>query len=253
VTMRFDWWTLALQTANFAILVWLLHRFLYRPVLRMIDARKADIQQQYDGAKAVENDAKARLAAAEAERASIAAAREATLKSAAAQAETAAKARLAQAETAAEALLDQTRKTLGAERDQALAEARRAALDLGTEVARRLLAEVPIALRAEASLERIERHLAAMPEAERDALAGQLVDGAALEVVTASPLPAETAEQWRRGLRGALGDGLSVAFRVEPELVAGAELRFPNAILRFSWQSVLTALRAEVEAHGVAR
>ena len=34
--MRFDWWTLALQTVNFAVLVWLLHRFLYRPVLRMI-------------------------------------------------------------------------------------------------------------------------------------------------------------------------------------------------------------------------
>jgi len=41
--MHFDWSTFALQTANFAILVWLLHRFLYRPVLRLLDARRAEI------------------------------------------------------------------------------------------------------------------------------------------------------------------------------------------------------------------
>ena len=31
--MRIDWWTLALQAANFLVLVWLLQHFLYRPVL----------------------------------------------------------------------------------------------------------------------------------------------------------------------------------------------------------------------------
>ncbi|PPC85052.1 MAG: ATPase, partial [Methylocystis sp.] len=45
--MRFDWWTLGLQTVNFAVLVWLLHRLLYRPVLRMIDARRAEMEKQY--------------------------------------------------------------------------------------------------------------------------------------------------------------------------------------------------------------
>ena len=39
--MRIDWSTLALQLANFAILVWLLQRLLYRPVLRVLDARRA--------------------------------------------------------------------------------------------------------------------------------------------------------------------------------------------------------------------
>jgi hypothetical protein len=45
--MHFDWSTLALQTVNFAILVWLMHRFLYRPVLRLIDARRAEIDKQH--------------------------------------------------------------------------------------------------------------------------------------------------------------------------------------------------------------
>lgn len=251
--MHFDWWTLALQTVNFAVLVWLLHRFLYKPVLRLIDARKAEVQQQYDAAKAAEEKAEAHRVTAEAEHASIAAAREAALKAAAVQAEAAATARRAQAQREAAALLDGTRKTLAAERDQALAEARRAALDLGTEVARRLLAEVPMTLREEAWLQRIEQRLAAMPADERDGLLKQLADGTTLQVVTAAPLPEEVAEHWRNTLHRPLGDGIAVTFQVDPTLVAGAELHFPTTILRFSWQSALTALRSEIDDHANAR
>jgi len=35
--------------------------------------------------------------------------------------------------------------------------------------------------------------------------------------------------------------------------VAGAELYFPNAILRFSWKNALAAMRGEVEADANAR
>ena len=154
--MRFDWSTLALQTVNFGILVWLLHRFLYRPVLRLLDARRGEIDKQYAEAHMAEAKAKDELAAVEAERASIAAERAAALEQASAQAAEAAAARRAQAEREAAELLDGARKTLAAERGLALAQARRAALDLGTDIAGRLLAEVPMKLRAEAWLARLE-------------------------------------------------------------------------------------------------
>ncbi len=251
--MHFDWWTLALQTVNFAVLVWLLHRFLYKPMLRMIDARKADVQKQYDDGKAIEDKAKADLAEIEAERAGIAAEREAVLKTATAQAEEAAKARRVQAEREAQALAEAARKTLAVERERAVAELRRSALDLGAEFARRLLGEVPLQLRAEAWIERIEQHLKALPKTELDTLISQFTDGSALTVVTASPLPPETAEIWRARLRRPLGDGVTITFAANPDLIAGAELHFPTAILRFSWQSVLAAVRSEIGAHGDAR
>ena len=31
--MQLDWWTIGLQTVNFTVLIWLLNRFLYKPVL----------------------------------------------------------------------------------------------------------------------------------------------------------------------------------------------------------------------------
>lgn len=250
--MHLDWWTIGLQTVNFGILVWLLHRFLYKPVLAMIDARKAEGQRQFDAAKAVEERAKAQLTTIEAERAGIAAEREAVLKAAASQAQELAEARRAQVERDAQTLIDAARKTLAEEREKALDEARRLALDLGADFAQRLLAEVPMQYRAEAWIERIEQHFNALSQGERDGLVQQLADGNLLRVVTACALPPATTEHWKERLRRSLGAG-GVTFEVNPELVAGAELHFPTAILRFSWQTALMAARTEVGSHGRPR
>ena len=251
--MHLDWWTIGLQTINFGILVWLLYRFLYKPVLTMIDARKAEVRRQFDTVRDFEAKANAELAAVEAERAGIAAEREAALKAAAAQAQEMAEARRAQAERDAQALMDSTRKTLASERESALDEARRLALDLGADLAQRLLAEVPMQYRAEAWIERIEQHLKAMPQAERDALVRQLADGKPLTIVTACALPPATADQWNARLRQSLGVAGAMTFAVDPARIAGAELHFPTAILRFSWQSALAATRTEVGSHGGPR
>jgi F-type H+-transporting ATPase subunit b len=44
--MLIDWFTVGAQALNFAILVWLLRRFLYKPVLSAIDAREKRIAQE---------------------------------------------------------------------------------------------------------------------------------------------------------------------------------------------------------------
>jgi F-type H+-transporting ATPase subunit b len=251
--MHLDGWTIGLQTVNFAILVWLLHRFLYKPVLAVIDARKAEVRRQFDAAKEVEEKAKARLAALDAERAGIAAEREAALTAAAKQAQEMAEARRVQAGRDAQALVDATRKTLVKERELALDEARRLALDLGADFAQRLLAEVPMQYRAEAWIERIEQHLNALSQPERDALMRQLADGQPLAVVTACALPQATIDRWRDRLRRLLGVSGGMTFEVDPDLIAGVELHFPTAILRFSWQSTLAMARNEIDAHAQPR
>lgn len=250
--MPFDWWTLALQTANFCVLVWLLHRFLYKPVLRMVDARRAEIEKQYSQAHAAEAKAKATLAQIELDRAGVAAERVAALKAAAAQAAEGAAARHVAAEREATALQENMRKTLAAEREAALAEARRSALDLGVDVARKLLAEMPPALRAEAWLERVEQHLASLSPSERQSMRAGL-NGGILRIVTAISLPEPVLTEWRARVADALGDHTTIEFGVDESLVAGVELHFPTAILHFSWRNALASMRAEIEGHGHAR
>ena len=43
--MQLDWSTLVLEIINFLVLVWLLQRFLYKPILRVVSARQAAIDE----------------------------------------------------------------------------------------------------------------------------------------------------------------------------------------------------------------
>lgn len=55
--MLIDWFTVIAQVINFLILVWLLKRFLYRPILNAIDARETRIAAKIADADAKETEA----------------------------------------------------------------------------------------------------------------------------------------------------------------------------------------------------
>lgn len=48
--MQFDWSTFALEIINLLVLVWLLKRFLYQPVLNLVARRRDEIRQQLEEA-----------------------------------------------------------------------------------------------------------------------------------------------------------------------------------------------------------
>ncbi|NLJ12084.1 MAG: F0F1 ATP synthase subunit B, partial [Gammaproteobacteria bacterium] len=57
--MSIDWVTVLAQIANFLVLLWLLKRFLYRPILDGIDAREAQISKRMAAAEQAQREAKA--------------------------------------------------------------------------------------------------------------------------------------------------------------------------------------------------
>ena len=76
--MEFDWTTFALEVLNFLVLVWLLKRFFYRPVLAVIEARRAETAKTIADAEAVRRAAEglkgeyqAHLAEVDKERAAV--------------------------------------------------------------------------------------------------------------------------------------------------------------------------------------
>lgn len=58
--MLIDWFTVAAQAVNFLVLVWLLKRFLYKPILGAMDAREQRIASQLRQAEAEKAEAKKR-------------------------------------------------------------------------------------------------------------------------------------------------------------------------------------------------
>lgn len=60
--MELNWSTFVLEIINFLVLVWILRRFLYRPVLQVIAKRRQSIQDQLAEARETQQHAEALLA-----------------------------------------------------------------------------------------------------------------------------------------------------------------------------------------------
>jgi F-type H+-transporting ATPase subunit b len=210
--MQLDLTSFVLELINFAVLVWILHRFLYKPVLAAIDRRRAAVEKSLAEAKAARDEAAAlksqveeRLSSWELERA------EAKGKLAA---ELAAQREKALAETARAA--EQERARLAAlqakqERERRGADEQRA-LEQASAFAARLLERVSGPELDARLVELLAADLAALPDDQRQPLAeAARAAGGSVGVLSARPL----AEAARKRLEQALAQQLGVECRGE--------------------------------------
>lgn len=217
--MLIDWFTVIAQVVNFLVLMWLLKRFLYKPILNALDAREAGIAAEVKKAA----DEKA---AAEQEHAFFRSKNETfTMEKsqllAAAQEEAREEGRrLLEKERAA---ADEAR---GKWRDALAGEQRR----FGEEVSLRVRTEVFAVLRqafgdlADETLEsRMTEAFCRRLRESREKL-GDMAGESAFLVKTAFDLRADQQGMIRQALSDALGRDAEVSFQTEANLVSGVEL-----------------------------
>lgn len=225
--MNLDVTTLVLQTINFLVLLWLLTRFLYRPLQAALDARQVASTQRRDALAAREAALTRDTAALQAERDAVQ-----TQRNAALQALT--------TDIAAERQhrLNALRQELDTERAQALTRDRqRRAQQAQTEQAdqRRQAADhVAHYLQRLASpaVEAAVIHLlladlaGPQREAARAALHGAVVDAAAaVEIETAFEVPPDLSAQVQAALSAVCGCTLAVRWQRAPALLAGIRIQ----------------------------
>src|SRR5476649_840233 len=114
--MLIDWFTVGAQTLNFLILVWLLRRFLYQPILAAIDTRERSIATTLADADAKHASAQQERAEYEQKNAQIEQQRAELLRQASAEAHTQGTVLLDAARAAAETLSAKQREALAADR-----------------------------------------------------------------------------------------------------------------------------------------
>jgi len=248
--MHIDGWTIALQAVNFLVLVWLLRRFLYKPVMAVIARRQAEIatlMQAADKAKVESETVRHDL---EAQRAGIAREEAAALADAGRRAETERAVLLEKARAEAARLADESRRQLDRERSDAMAALQAEAGQLGVEIAGKLLADLAPGLGARPFLDRALAELGALPPEEKRRLAAAGADGTAVRIVSAAPLGAEEEALCRKALGAALGGEPKLAFAVDASLIAGVELRFAHTILRHNWRDSLAEILPRVSSDG---
>jgi F-type H+-transporting ATPase subunit b len=247
--MLIDWFTVAAQAVNFLILVWLLQRFLYKPVLAAIDAREAKIAAALTDAANKKKEAEATRDDFRDQQVSFAQQRAELLRQAMDEVNAERQRLLDAARNNAEILSRKLTDAVADERDklnrvivirtqaEVFAVARKALLDLSGTTLEERMTEVFI------------RHLGDVPSAQKRLLcASALASATPTQVRSAFALTPTVRTALEAAVRQCLGADARLEFLTEPSLVCGIELIAGGQKVAWSIAAYLGLLAQDVTA-----
>lgn len=223
--MLIDWFTVGAQVVNFLILVWLLKRFLYKPILQAIDAREKRIAAELADAAAKQTEAKKERDEFQQKNEEFDQQRAALLSRATDEAKAERQRLIDEARQAADAISAKRRDTLASEahslnqaisrraQQEVFAITRKALTDLATTSLEERLAVVFIRRLREMGGEAKTGLAKALDAASHPAL-----------VRTAFDLPAEQRAAIQQAINETFSADVPVRFETASELVSGIEL-----------------------------
>ena len=247
--MLIDWFTVGAQALNFALLLWLMQRYLYRPVFAAVDAREKHIAAELADAAAKQKEARVERDAFAEKNKAFDAQRAGLLGQATEEAAAERKKLLTAASQAADAAAAQRQGALQGEADALHHALGARARQEVFAIARETLAELAsVSLEERVCAVYIER-LRALDGPARERLAAALASATGLaRLRSAFELP----EAQRTAIQQALNDGFGMQaplrFELAPALVAGIELSAGGQRLEWSIAHHVESLEKGVDA-----
>lgn len=238
--MTFSPLALAFQIANFLVLVWILKRWLYQPFLAAVDARREALQSERNAVAQAKTEAQDALANAERARREIEARREGDLASAKAEAVAERNRIIEVARGDAQARIEAAQARIATERQAASAAVQAEAVEIGVDLAARMLAALPSAVLDGGFAQAVDEWLSGLDAARRRAL---FAAGGQVRVYTASRLDERNRQAWIDIVRRQAASAAEVAFETRPAVGGGVELDLPGGNLRFSLRSAAEDIR----------
>jgi F-type H+-transporting ATPase subunit b len=245
--MLIDWFTVAAQALNFLILVWLLKRFLYQPILHAIDAREKRIAAELADADAKKTEARKERDEFQHKNEEFDQQRGAILSKATDEAKAERLRLLDDARKAADALSSKRQESL-----------RNDAVSLNQAISRRTQQEVfAIARKALADLATVSledrisevftRRLREMDVKTREKLGGAIKTASEPSVVrSAFDLSAEQRATIQNALNETFSAEVPVRFETAPNLISGIELTTNGQKIAWSIADYLTSMEKGV-------
>jgi F-type H+-transporting ATPase subunit b len=247
--MKINWFTVIAQVINFLILVWLLKRFLYKPILKAIDEREKKIAGQIkdaDDKKAVavkeQADFKKRNDDFDAQK-------KALMDKAVADANAQRDKLLEDAKNAANTLRDKLEK---AEKEKLVADALESESKTQKQVfaiTKKALKEMASSSLDEQSVNTFIKRLHALNDDEKQQFITAFKSNAnTILVRSAFDLPAPQQTAITDAVNETLGTKTTLQFKTSPELIGGIELTTNGYKLAWSLEEYLKALQNSIAA-----
>lgn len=245
--MLVDWFTVGAQALNFVILLWLMKRYLYRPILVAIDARERRIADELAGADAKRTEAQTARDEFQKKNEEFDQQRAALMSKAADEARAERQRLIDEARQAADALSAKRQETLISDaRSLNQAIGRRIQLEVFA-ITRKALTDLATTSLEERLSEVFTRRLRELDGQEKVNLTDAFKAASAPALVrSAFALP----EQQRTAIQNAFNEVFSVAvqlqFETAPELVSGIEVTANGQRLAWSIADYLTSMEKEI-------
>lgn len=223
--MDLDWTTFLLEIINFLVLVWILQRFLYRPILNVVAQRRAAITQSLEEAKGIQEQAVDLKSQYENRLADWQREREGARKQLHDEIESERQKLLEKLQTE---LNEQRRKeeVLAARREEdLLRDARRQAQSLSTQFASKLLTRLAGPAVEKRLLDILLEDLAQMPESQRKILAAAQRDNKSpVQIFSAFPLDNTQRQDLNKALQKTLEAPVACEFHEDSAVIAGVSI-----------------------------
>jgi len=246
--MLIDWFTVLAQVVNFLILVWLLKRFLYRPILDAIDAREKRIARELADADAKKAEAQKERDEFRHKNEAFEQQRTALLGKAMDKAKAERQQVLDAARQAADALSGKRQEALRSEQ-QSLNEAlgRRAREEVFA-IARKALADLATSSLEERMGDVFTRRLRELEGATKAGLGEALKAASSPAIVrSAFDLPAEQRAAIQEAINKTFSADIRLRFETAPDLVSGIELATDGQKVGWSIAEYLASLQKGVD------
>jgi len=245
--MLIDWFTVGAQALNFVILVWLMRRFLYKPILRAIDAREKKIAAELADADAKKAEAKKERDEFQHKNEEFDQQRAALLSKATDEAKAERQRLLDEARKAADALSAKRREALGNEARSLNKAVSRRAQEEVFGIARKALTDLATTSLEERMGAVFTRRLREMDGKVKAALAEAIKTASVPALVrTAFDMPAEQRAVIQNALNETFSANVRVRFETAPDLVSGIELATNGQKVGWSIADYLTSLEKGV-------
>ncbi len=246
--MLIDWFTVGAQALNFLILVWLMKRFLYKPILNAIDAREKRIAKELADADATKTEAKKARDEFQQKNEEFEQERAALLSKATDEAKAERQRLMDEASKAADALGVKRQESLANEAKNLNQAITRRAQDEVFSIARKALSDLATAGLEGRMSDVFTRRLREMEGGAKAAL------GRALKA-TSDPAPVRSAfdlsAEQRTAIQKAVNETFSadfpLRFETAPELVGGIELTANGQKVAWSIADYLKSLEKGVD------
>ena len=223
--MLFDWFTVGAQTLNFLVLVWLMKRFLYKPVLDAIDAREKRIALALADAAAKKADAQKERDAFQKKNEAFDQARDAQLSQLKDEINTERQRLLEEARQAANGLRIKGQEALTSELQTLHQDIARRSREEVFAIAQKVLTDLAGATLEERMVTVFTQRLTQLDDAAKAGLAKALETASgSTHVHSAFALSPAQQEAMQSALNQAFSRDIQIQFDTAPDLISGIEL-----------------------------